>query len=101
MPYGFRPVGRLDFLIDRVATCGHSLVWSAQHPFLLFPFVRGGRQRRDGLVRVPLVEYAVRLKGMTMTRNGMLLLSFGAAIVLAGVYFGVVDPLLACEFGLC
>ena len=47
------------------------------------------------------MEYAVRLKGMTMTRNGMLLLSFGAAIVLAGFYFGVADPLLACEFGLC
>jgi dTDP-4-amino-4,6-dideoxygalactose transaminase len=25
----------------------------------------------------------------------------GVAIVLAGFYFGVADPLLACEFGLC
>ena len=44
----------------------------------------------------------VGLKGMTMTRNGMLLLSFfGAAIELAGFCFTVADPLLACEFGLC
>jgi hypothetical protein len=43
----------------------------------------------------------VGLKGMTMTRNGMLLLSFGAAIELAGFCFAVADPLLACEFGPC
>jgi type II secretory pathway component PulM len=47
------------------------------------------------------VGLLVRVKGMTMTRNGRLLLSFGAAIVLAGFYFAVADPLLACEFGLC
>jgi hypothetical protein len=50
---------------------------------------------------VTRVELLVRVKGMTMTRNGMLLLSFGAAFVLAGFYFGVADRLLACEFGLC
>ena len=27
------------FLIDRVATCDHSHVWSARWPFLLFPSV--------------------------------------------------------------
>src|SRR5262245_26524087 len=30
-----------DFLIGRVATSGHSHVWLAQEPFLLFPSVNG------------------------------------------------------------
>jgi len=47
------------------------------------------------------VGLLVRLKGMTMTRNGMLLRGFGAAIVLACFNFAEADPLLACEFGLC
>jgi hypothetical protein len=35
-----------DFLIGRVATFGHSHVWSAQEPFLLFPSVNFGSRRR-------------------------------------------------------